>query len=191
MNTNGCLQYACPTFCMESQKCLTSLAMEEAIFLSLCSSSFSVLICCISSSWWCRTTLRHSWRKEGERREEGERKVGRGRREKKKKGGEFATSCISQHQTNKQKKTTNRVSFSFLPKGGSKMKLYGLFGRQVCIHVQSMWQTRGVWGHTPLGNFDFGSFIRRTLMKCGTVFAQTQFTIYCVIKAFIFDLHVK
>ena len=35
------------------------------------------------------------------------------------------------------------------------MKLYGLLGGQVCIRVQSMWQTKGVWGHAPLGSFDF------------------------------------
>ena len=44
---------------------------------------------------------------------------------------------------------------------------------QVCICVQSMWQSRGVWGHAPLGNFDFGPFIRHNLMKSGTVFSQT------------------
>jgi len=64
--------------------------------------------------------------------------------------------------------------FSFLPKGG-----------QVHICVQSMWQNRGVRGHAPLGNFDFGLFIRRNLVESGTVFAQTYFTIYCVINTFI------
>ena len=34
-------------------------------------------------------------------------------------------------------------------------------------------------------------FIRRNLVKSGTVFTQAYFTIYCVIKAFIIDLHVK
>ena len=29
-------------------------------------------------------------------------------------------------------------------------------GGQVCICVQSMWQTRGVQGHASPGNFDFG-----------------------------------
>ena len=55
------------------------------------------------------------------------------------------------------------------------MRLYGLLGGQVhvCIHVQSMWQTRWVRGHAPQGNFDFGPFIRRNLVKSGTVFAQT------------------
>ena len=57
-----------------------------------------------------------------------------------------------------------RVALRFLsalcPRGG-KTRLYGSLGGQVCIYVQSMWQTRGVWGHAPLGNFDFGPFIRR------------------------------
>ena len=32
---------------------------------------------------------------------------------------------------------------------------------------------RGIWGHAPLGNFDFGPFIRHNLVESGTVFAQT------------------
>ena len=43
-------------------------------------------------------------------------------------------------------------------------------GGQVCIHVQSMRQTRGVRGHTLLRNFDFGPFIRHNLVKSGTLF---------------------
>ena len=43
-------------------------------------------------------------------------------------------------------------------------------GGQVCICLQSMWQTREVWG---LGIFDFGTFLRRNLVKSGTVFIQT------------------
>ena len=39
--------------------------------------------------------------------------------------------------------------------GGGKMRL---LGGQICIHVQNMWQTRGVRGHAPLGNFDFLTF---------------------------------
>ena len=42
--------------------------------------------------------------------------------------------------------------------GGGKVRLYGLLGgggEQVHICVQSMCQTRGVWGHVPLENFDF------------------------------------
>ena len=48
---------------------------------------------------------------------------------------------------------------AFCPMGG-KMRLYGLLGGgQVCICVQSMRQTRGIWGHAPLGNFDFGPLL--------------------------------
>ena len=53
------------------------------------------------------------------------------------------------------------------------MRLYRLLGGQVCIYVQSMWQTRGVWGHAPPGNFDFGPFIGCNLVESRTVFAQT------------------
>ena len=42
------------------------------------------------------------------------------------------------------------------------------WGGQVCICVQSMWQTRGVQGHAPLGKFDFGPFIRHNLVESGT-----------------------
>ena len=63
-----------------------------------------------------------------------------------------------------------RVSFSFLPKGGAKWDYWGGGGRQVCVHVQSMWQTGG---HAPLGNFEFGSFIRCNLVESGIVFALT------------------
>ena len=59
------------------------------------------------------------------------------------------------------------------------MRLYGLLGGQVCIQVQSMWQSRG----SP-GKFCFGPFIRRNLVESGTVFTLT---VYCVIKAFIID----
>ena len=42
---------------------------------------------------------------------------------------------------------------AFCPRaGGGKMRLYGLLGGgggQVCIHVQSMWQTRGGGGMLP------------------------------------------
>ena len=48
------------------------------------------------------------------------------------------------------------------------MRLYGLLGGQVRIRMQSMWQTRGVRGHAPLGNFDYGPFIRRNLVESGT-----------------------
>ena len=51
------------------------------------------------------------------------------------------------------------------------MRLY--WGGQAHIRVQSMWQTRRVWGNAPPGNFDFGTFIRRNLVESRTVFAQT------------------
>ena len=69
-----------------------------------------------------------------------------------------------------------RVPFSILPRGkggGGKMTLYNLLGEQRCIHVQSMQQTREVWGHSPLGKFDFGPFIEHNLVQSGIVFAQT------------------
>ena len=52
---------------------------------------------------------------------------------------------------------SSRLSFSFLPGVGGggqndpsgKMRLYGLLEGQVCIRVQSMWQTRGVRGVLP------------------------------------------
>ena len=78
------------------------------------------------------------------------------------------------------------------------MRLYGLLGGQVCIHVQSMYPcakhvanyvgehvgacgdmqghagTCGdMWGHASPGNFDFGPFIGCNLVESGTVFAQT------------------
>ena len=52
------------------------------------------------------------------------------------------------------------------------MTLYNLLGEQRCIHVQSMQQTREVWGHSPLGKFDFGPFIEHNLVQSGIVFAQ-------------------
>ena len=64
---------------------------------------------------------------------------------------------------------------AFCPRGGggSKMVLYGLLGGQVRICVQNMWQTRGVQGHAPPGNFNFGPFIRRNLVNLKSVFART------------------
>ena len=44
-------------------------------------------------------------------------------------------------------------------------------------------------GHASLGSFEFAPFIRRNLMESGTVFTQTYFTIYCVIKASILNGH--
>ena len=44
---------------------------------------------------------------------------------------------------------------AFCPRGGGKMRMYGLLGGQVCIH-----EARGKLGGSgacfPLGNFDFG-----------------------------------
>ena len=37
---------------------------------------------------------------------------------------------------------------------GQNVRLYELLGGQVYIRVQSMWQTRGVQGHAPPGNFN-------------------------------------
>ena len=47
------------------------------------------------------------------------------------------------------------------------MRLYGLLGGQVCVHLQSMRQTRGIWGHAPPGNFGFGPLIRHNLWNLG------------------------
>ena len=77
---------------------------------------------------------------------------------------------------------SNLQQLSILQPKGGKIRLYGLLGGQVRIHVQSMRQTREVWGHAPLGNFDFGTFIRCNLLESGTVFAQT---IYCVINTLL------
>ena len=49
------------------------------------------------------------------------------------------------------------------------MRLYGLLGGQVRICVQSMWQSKGVWGHAPPEKFDF---IRHNLVESGTFFTQ-------------------
>ena len=84
-----------------------------------------------------------------------------------------------------------QVFFQLFAQGGDKMRLYGLLGGASMYPCGKRVGNLGVWGHAPPGNFDFGPFIGRNLMESGTVFAQTQFTIYCVIKPFIIDLHVK
>ena len=56
------------------------------------------------------------------------------------------------------------------------MRWYGLLEAQVHICVQSMWKTRGVLGHAPLENFDFGPFIRRNLVESGTVLGEKSFS---------------
>ena len=67
-----------------------------------------------------------------------------------------------------------RVSFSLLLKmgGGGQNEIVWIIGGQVHIRVESMWQTRGVQGHAPPENLDFGPFIRRNLVESGTVFTQ-------------------
>ena len=46
-------------------------------------------------------------------------------------------------------------------------------GRQVCICVQIKHvANQGIQGYALPGNFDFGPFIRHTLVESGTVFAQ-------------------
>ena len=63
------------------------------------------------------------------------------------------------------------------------MRMYGYWeGKYV-----SVCKACGKLGGSGGGNV----FIRRNLVKSGTVFTQAYFTIYCVIKAFIIDLHVK
>jgi len=44
---------------------------------------------------------------------------------------------------------------------------------QVCIRVESMWQTRGVWRHALQGNFNIGPFITRNLVETATISART------------------
>ena len=63
---------------------------------------------------------------------------------------------------------------AFCPTEGG-MRLYGLLGGggQVCIRVQSMWRTKGVWENASPGNFVFGHLIRHNLVESGNAFAQT------------------
>ena len=55
---------------------------------------------------------------------------------------------------------------AFWPRG-DKMRLYGLLlgggEGQVCIRVQSMWQTRRVWGHAPPGNLSLDLLLIGTI----------------------------
>ena len=89
--------------------------------------------------------------------------------------GKLYVSCYST-QPLKPPTTVNS------PAQGGQNEIVWIIGGQVRIHVQSMRQTREVWGHAPLGNFDFGTFIRRNLVESGTVFAQI---IYCVINTLL------
>ena len=63
------------------------------------------------------------------------------------------------------------------------MRLYGLLGGKYV----SMCEACGKVGACSPGKFYFRPFIRRNLVESGSF----RTNIYCVIKAFIFDLHVK
>ena len=70
-------------------------------------------------------------------------------------------------------KTTARVSFSFLPKwggGGQNEIAWIIEGTSTYLCAKHVANYRGVWGHAPLGNFEFGHFIRRNLADPWTVF---------------------
>ena len=83
----------------------------------------------------------------------------------------------------------HKVSFRFFPKGGGgggeQNDTVWIIGGQVCIHVQNMWQSRGVRGHAPPRKFDFGPFIRRNLVESGIVLHKHN------LPSFIIDLRVK
>ena len=50
---------------------------------------------------------------------------------------------------------------------------------QVCICVQSVWQTRGIWKRAPLGFWNF------YYMQSGGIWDRFHnITIYCAIEAF-------
>ena len=53
------------------------------------------------------------------------------------------------------------------------MRLYGLLEGQYISVCKACGKLGGIWGHAPLGNFDFGPFIRCNLVESNTVFAQT------------------
>ena len=59
------------------------------------------------------------------------------------------------------------------------MRLYGLLGEQVCICVQSMWQTRGVRGHAPLGNFDLDLLLDAIWWNLGLLLHKHNFHLLC------------
>ena len=81
----------------------------------------------------------------------------------------FAHSCIKHRPPTLALWKQIHAGFlsAFHPRGG-KMRLYGLLGGGKYISVQSMWQTRGVRGHAPLGNFVFWPFSRCNLVESGT-----------------------
>ena len=74
--------------------------------------------------------------------------------------------------------------------GSKHIFVYGFLGEQAHICVQACGILGGSGGMLPRGNFDFEPFFRRNLVESGTVFAQTKFIIYCVIKAFIKLIHI-
>ena len=84
----------------------------------------------------------------------------------------------------------NRESFSFFAPRVGKMRLHGVSMCPCAKHVAN-WVGGGVLRHAPAGNFGFGPLIMRNLVESWTVFAQTCFTISCIIKDSIIDLHVK
>ena len=70
------------------------------------------------------------------------------------------------------------------------MRLYGLLGGggggQVCICVQSMWQTRGVWGCSPA--WEILILLDTTWWNLGLFSHKHNLTIYMAF--IIIDLHV-
>ena len=85
----------------------------------------------------------------------------------------FITVVIQAHASSAG--CQSRFSFSFLPKRGQNEIVWVIGGRQVCIHVQSMWQTKGVRpGGMPR---EMEPFNRCNLVESGTAGIHTT-TIY-------------
>ena len=74
------------------------------------------------------------------------------------------------HRNSVSTQTQTGFLSAFCPGEGGQNEIVWIIGGASMHHVQSMWQNRGVWGHAPLGNFDFGPFIRCNLVESGTVF---------------------
>ena len=55
--------------------------------------------------------------------------------------------------------------------GGQNEIAWIIEGRSTYLCAKHVANYRGVWGHAPLGNFEFGHFIRRNLADPWTVFA--------------------
>ena len=83
----------------------------------------------------------------------------------------FLSSYIQDH---------NQGCFQLFAKGGAKLVCMD-YWRGKYISMCKKCSKLGGQGHAPLGNFDFGPFTRHNLVESGTVFAQSKFTIYCVI----------